>query len=327
MQKVWRIKDLLEWTTRYFGDSGITESRLEAEVLLAHVLQKDRVYLYANYEEPVNIGEREIYRAYIKRRTGGEPVAYITGHKEFMSLDFKVNPEVLIPRPDTEILVETAIAMARQERVHTIIDVGTGSGAIAVSLAVYLDDAEIVASDISARALDIARENASQHQVRIQFVEGDLLRPFLFSDLSARYEDEHKRPAESLGQNIDKHALADNKDEEKLSQESRAFDSVDMITANLPYIPLTELEQLDRQVKDFEPHLALFAAGDGLELYRRLIPQAYSLLRPEGILLLEIDARQANSVPEMMQGFTDIKIIKDLAGRERVVQARRKNDA
>lgn len=304
MQKVWRIKDLLEWTTRYFVDRGITESRLEAEVLLAHVLQKDRVYLYANYEEPVNIGERDAYRAFIKRRISGEPVAYITGHKEFMSLDFKVNPAVLIPRPDTEILVETAIAMARQERVHTIIDVGTGSGAIAVSLAVYLDDVEIYAGDISARALDIARENAQQHQVRIHFVEGDLLFPFL------KHGEDTEPGKDMIGAPMD-----------------LGVKETDMVTANLPYIPLAEMEQIDAQVKNHEPRLALFAAGDGLELYRRLIPQAYSLLRPAGILLLEIDARQANAIPDMMQGFTDIKIIKDWAGRDRVVQARRIKDA
>lgn len=302
MQKVWRIKDLLEWTTRYFGDREIAEPRLEAEVLLAHVLQKDRVYLYANYEAPVNITERESYRAFIKRRIGGEPIAYITGNKEFMSLNFKVSPNVLIPRPDTEILVETAIAMARQERVPTIIDVGTGSGTIAVSLAVYLENVEIYASDISARALDIARENAHQHQVNIQFVEGDLLLPFL------KHGEGIEAGKEMAG------ALLD-----------YGTEAVAMITANLPYIPLAELEQTDRQVKNFEPRLALFAEGDGLEIYRRLIPQAYALLRPAGILLLEIDARQANAVPEMMQGFTDVKIIKDWAGRDRVVQARRKN--
>ncbi len=326
MQKVWRIKDLLEWTTRYFGDRGITESRLEAEVLLAHVLQKDRVYLYANYEEPVNPTERQAYRDYIKRRTAGEPLAYITGHKEFMSLDFKVNPEVLIPRPDTEILVETAISLARTAGMHTIIDVGTGSGAIAVSLAVYLKDIQIYASDISPRALDIARENANQHQVDIYFAEGDLLEPFLSAKCGAGHEDKQTGLAESCLQNID--SLTDpDQETSKICQENRPLGLVDMITANLPYIPLTEMEQIDSRVKDFEPRLALFAEGDGLEIYRRLVPQAFSLLRPEGILLLEIDAGQANAIPAMMQGFTDIKIIKDLAGRERVVQARRKNDA
>lgn len=325
MQKVWRIKDLLEWTTRYFGDRGISEARLEAEILLAHVIQKDRVYLYANYEEPVNITERTAYREYIKRRTDGEPVAYIIGHKEFMSLDFKVTPEVLIPRPDTEVLVEKAITIARQDGVHTIIDVGTGSGAIAVSLAVYLQNVEIYAVDISARALDIARENAHQHQVNIQFVEGDLLTPFMSAGLNFCQEHEHKPAPESFPQ-VDNHLIAGKNDETKGCQENRPLDSVDMITANLPYIPAVELEQIDRQVKDFEPHLALFSTGDGLDIYRRLIPQAYALLRSGGVILMEIDPRQAGLVPAMMQGFTDILIIKDWAGRERMVQARREKD-
>ncbi|MBP1762621.1 MAG: Peptide chain release factor N(5)-glutamine methyltransferase, partial [Firmicutes bacterium] len=137
MQTVWRIKDLLEWTTRYFLDKGISESRLEAEILLAHVLKKDRVYLYANYEAPVNTDERAIYKEYIKRRAKSEPIAYITGHKEFMSLDFEVSPQVLIPRPDTELLVETAIKLSCDLNAIRIVDVGTGSGAIAVSLAYY----------------------------------------------------------------------------------------------------------------------------------------------------------------------------------------------
>lgn len=289
MQTFWRIKDLVEWTTRYFGEKGIGEPRLEAEVLLAHVLQKNRVYLYANYEEPVNPTEREVYRDLIKRRVSGEPVAYITGSKEFMSLPFKVSPAVLIPRPDTEVLVEAAITLGRQENMRSIIDAGTGSGAISVSLAVYLKaipDLQVYATDISAEALAIAAENAGQHQVVIHLSEGDLLEPFLSAGISP----------------------------------------VDMITANLPYIPISEIANIDPQVRDFEPRQALFAEGDGLELYRRLIPQARLLLRPDGILLLEIDPRQAEAVPAMMTGFTDIKIIRDLAGRERVVQARREKD-
>ncbi len=323
MQRVWRIKDLLEWTTRYFLDRGIMESRLEAEILLAHVVQKDRVYLYANYEEPINTEEREIYREYIKRRINGEPLAYITGHKEFMSLDFKVSPDVLIPRPDTEVLVETALAIASSESVKRVIDVGTGSGAIAVSLAVYLDEAEVYATDISPRALGIARENAQANHVEIRFVEGDLLTPFL---VSVSLGEEQPGMAKLCEYSPDSLRLSNLENESKKLPEKSPSILFDMITANLPYIPAIDREQLDRQVKDFEPHLALFAAGDGLELYRRLIPQAYTFLRPEGVLLMEIDSRQAHTVPDIMPGFTDIKIIKDLAGRDRVVQARRENN-
>jgi release factor glutamine methyltransferase len=281
VQKNWRIKDLLEWTTRYFLDRGMQGSRLEAEILLAHVLEKNRVYLYANYDEPVNQGEREIYREYIKRRMSGEPLAYIVGQKEFMSLKFKVSPDVLIPRPDTEILVETALSLAREGPITRICDVGTGSGAIAVSLAAYLPNTEIYAVDLSPAALNIARENAQMHNVTVHFREGDLLSPL--------------------------------ENEEKL----------DMITANLPYVTLAEIEELETGVKDWEPRMALAASGDGLDIYRRLMPQAYKLLQPGGFMLCEIDPRQADSARAMLQDFSEIEIIKDGASRDRVVKARR----
>lgn len=287
MQTVWRIKDLLEWTTRYFLDKGISESRLEAEILLAHVLKKDRVYLYANYEAPVNTDERAIYKEYIKRRINSEPIAYITGYKEFMSLDFEVSPQVLIPRPDTELLVETAIKLSRDLNALRIVDVGTGSGAIAVSLAYYIDQAEIYATDISLSALEIARRNANRHNVDIGFRESDLLETFLVNQ------------AEGIPCYFD------------------------MIVANLPYVAETERETLDPQVLDYEPHLALFAGEDGLDLYRHLIPQARTLLREGATLLFEIDPRQVCLIPSIMKGFSDVRILKDAAGRERVVQARR----
>lgn len=281
MQKNWRIRDLLEWTTRYFLDRGVQESRLEAEVLLASVLEKNRVYLYANYDEPVNQAERDIYRGYIKRRSGGEPLAYITGQREFMSLSFRVSSDVLIPRPDTEVLVETALSLAQAGGIKRICDVGTGSGAIAVSLAVYLSGVEVYAVDLSPAALDIARENAGIHEVLVQFRAGDLLEPV--------------------------------QDEEKM----------DMIVANLPYITDAQLEELDTGVKDYEPRMALLAPGDGLDLYRRLLPQAYQLLRTGGYILLEIDPRQAEAAAGMMQGFSEMEIIPDWAGRDRLLKARR----
>ncbi len=179
MQGSWRIKDLLQWTTRYFSEKAIIEPRLEAEVLLAHVLGKCRVYLYANYQAPVNQNERKKFREYIKRRINGEPAAYITGDKEFMSLEFKVSPAVLIPRPETELLVEKALDLAGQKNTKRICDVGTGSGAIAISLAVYLPEAEIYAVDLSTAALAVARENAQRHGINVEFFEGDLMLPLM----------------------------------------------------------------------------------------------------------------------------------------------------
>lgn len=177
MRKDWSIKDLLKWTTRYFEDRGLQEPRLEAEILLAHVLQQNRVHLYANYEEPVNTAERRLYRESIQRRMEGEPSAYITGQKEFMSLMFQVSPDVLIPRPDTEVLVEAALELIRLGDIKRVCDVGTGSGAIAISLSYYARGIEVYATDISPEALKIADHNASLHMVSIRFYGGDLLEP------------------------------------------------------------------------------------------------------------------------------------------------------
>lgn len=198
-----------------------------------------------------------------------------------MSLNFVVNSSVLIPRPDTETLVETAISISQADNVKRICDVGTGSGAIAVSLAVYLPDTNIIAVDISPEALQVARDNADRHEVHIQFRAGNLLEPISV-------------------------------DEE-----------MDMIVANLPYIPNEEIDNLEFGVKGYEPVLALAAPGDGLDLYRRLLPQAYELLRAGGYLLIEIDPRQAKAALEMMQYFSESVIIPDWAGRNRVIKARK----
>lgn len=281
MQKNWRIKDLLLWTTRYLADRGMQEARLEAEILLAHALDKDRVYLYANYEKPINQDERDVYRSYIKRRVAGEPAAYIVGKQEFMSLAFKVSPDVLIPRPDTEIMVETVLNLAEQNEIQRICDVGTGSGAIAISLAAYLQPAAVFAVDISAPALAIARQNADRHQVQVDFRHGDLLEPM-----------EGEAP-------------------------------LDMIVANLPYVTSQQIQDLDPGVKDYEPQLALLASGDGLDIYRRMIPQAFQCLRPGGYLLIEIDPRQSEASQQMFHEFTGVRIFQDGAGRDRLVLGRR----
>ncbi len=277
----WRIRDLLEWTTRYFFSRGMQESRLEAEILLAHVLEKNRVYLYANYDEPINQTEREVYRGFIQRRVAGEPAAYIVGQKEFMSLSFQVNADVLIPRPDTEVLVETAIYLAQSGGLKRICDVGTGSGAIAVSMAVYRPDSMVYATDISPGALNVARANAHRHQVEVDFREGDLLEPLL--------------------------------QEEPL----------DMVLANLPYVTQFQWENLDDGVRVYEPDLALLAPGDGLDIYRRLLPQTRQMLRPGGYLLAEIDPGQSRAALDMLDGFMELEILPDAAGRQRLLKARR----
>lgn len=285
MTREWTIKTLLEWTSGYFNSKGIMEPRLEAELLLAHVLGLNRVDLYVNYHQPVNSRERTVYREIILRRLQGEPVAYLTGRKEFYSLNFKVNRNVLIPRPDTEILVEKAIEQGKSVGpLVRIADIGTGSGAIAITLAFNLPEAEVYAIDISPAALRVAEDNARLHGVvdRISFLPGDLAVPLLENGVT-----------------------------------------LDMIVANLPYIPTSEIERLDPEIKDFEPHRALDGGEDGLTHYRRLIPQAYRVLRTGGYFLAEIGYDQAPLMKALMTSFTGVEIIPDLAGRDRLVMGRK----
>ena len=281
MQRDWNIKNILEWTTRYFADRGIQEPRLEADLLLAHALQKDRVFLYANYDIPLNQEERDKYKQLIIRRVKQEPLAYITGQKEFMSLLFKVNPQVLIPRPETELLVETALELAQTNSFTRIIDVGTGSGCIAVSLAFYLPEAEVVGIDISAPALAVARENALTHGVEVEFREGNLL------------------------------------------QSCAGEEKYDLIVANLPYVAAADCERLEAGVKDYEPRQALAAGEDGMDLYRALVPQSYELLKCGGYLLFEFSPEQAEIVWQLTSCFNQVKIHKDLTGKNRLLQARK----
>jgi release factor glutamine methyltransferase len=287
MTETWTVGRMLQWTAGYFRRKGLPEPRLEAEILLAHVLGWERMSLYVNYDQPVNKEERASYRQIIKRRIQGEPVAYLVGYKEFFSLKFKVTSDVLIPRPDTEVLVETAIEQGRnQVGLLEVADVGTGSGVIAVTLAAYLPQAQIYAVDISERALLVAMENAALHGVAdcITFMPGDLLQPLV-----------------------------------------NANTRLDMVVANLPYVPAAELSRLDPGVRVFEPRLALDGGNDGLAYYRRLIPQAYGSLKAGGWLLIEIGYDQASQVMQLLNDFQEVRVIPDLAGRERVVAARKES--
>lgn len=281
MQQEWNIGTILTWTTGYFQDRGIPAARLDAEVLLAHVLGVDRVYLYTHYDRPMDQNERERYRNLIKRRVKHEPVAYITGSREFMSLDFEVNPQVLIPRPETELLVETVLGLSEPAQSTQICDVGTGCGAVAVSLGYYMPQAVITATDLSEAALMTARENAGKHNIQIEFYHGDLLESI---------------PAD------------------------RCFH---FIVANLPYISPQEYQCLPRDVQCFEPKSALLASGDGLDLYRRLLPQAMSRLQVGGFLLMEIGLAQGDAALAMAADYGEAQLIVDLAGRDRLIQVKK----
>lgn len=178
-KEIWRIDTILKWTRQYFGEKGVENPRLDAEVLLSHVLEKDRLYLYVHFDQPLEEKELTAFRAAVKKRAARLPVAYITGSKEFMGLDFQVTPAVLIPRPDTEILVETALKLLETVESPDILDIGTGSGAICISMLVNLQLAKGTTVDISPDALDVARSNADKHQVsgRLTFCLGDLFAP------------------------------------------------------------------------------------------------------------------------------------------------------
>ena len=277
----WTVFDVVKWTTARFAERGLGTPRLDAELLVAHVLSLPRVQIYVQFERVLSPEELAALRDLIKRRQAGDSVAYLTGRKEFWKLELAVDARVLVPRPDTETLVEEAIARlaAPVEGVAPrIADVGTGSGALALTLAKLRADAAVFASDFSAPALEVARANAERLGAAVTFVEGDLGAPLA------------------------------------------AHAPFTLIVANLPYIPSGEMASLPADVRS-EPALALDGGADGLDLVRRLVADAPALLAPGGVLALEIGAGQAEATRALLRdvGFADVQTRKDLAGIERVV--------
>lgn len=257
---------------------------MDAEVLLAHVMATDRLALYRDPGRVLTGREWALFCDLVGRRSRREPVAYLTGRKEFMGLTFQVNRAVLIPRPETELLVERALALLSGQEAPVVAEAGTGCGAVAVSVARYHPGARVYATDISEEALAVAGENAARHGVsgRVFFYRGDLLAPLEF--------------------------LAG---------------GVDLVAANLPYVPSGEMAALPPDVRDYEPHAALDGGPDGLALHRRLLPQAAGLLRPGGSLLLELGPGQSRVLAELLadEGWRRIEVLRDYGRRERVVEA------
>jgi release factor glutamine methyltransferase len=288
----WTVLKLLQWTSDYFTQKGVDAPRASAELLLAHVLSQDRLSLYLNYDSPLEPPELAAFRQCIKRRVAGEPVQYITGSKEFWSLKLWVSPAVLIPRPETEVLVETVVDFVRQREftwkgVRTI-DVGTGSGAIAIALAKELPSMKIVATDLSAAALRLARENAIQHQVddRIHFVRTDM-----FAGISG------------------------------------ARGGFSVLVANPPYVSHAEFPELPREVRDFEPRYALDGGADGLAVIRHIVAQAPPILQSSGALFMEMGAGQAERVIALVrstQQYRQHRVIKDYSGIDRILVAEKR---
>jgi release factor glutamine methyltransferase len=289
--ETWTIGRLLTWTADYLKQHGSDSPRLDAEVLLAQSNGCKRIELYTKFDEPADDATRTKFRELVKHRAEGKPVAYLVGHREFYSLSFRVTPDVLIPRPETESLVLRLIDLFKQGTIVAdepqIADIGTGSGIIAVCAAKHLPAARVLAVDASPKALAIARENAAAHGVsdRVEFIESDLFAAV---------------PPDRL---------------------------FHVIASNPPYVSEAEFATLLPTVRNFEPRDALVAGPRGTEVIERLVPQAGERLEPRGWLLLEVSPMIEPAVCEIIANHGQFELtttIKDLAGLPRIVQAMKK---
>jgi len=284
----WKLIGLLNWTADYLAQKGFENSRLEAERLLAHSLHIQRIDLYVNFERPLIPDELAQFKSLLKRRLAHEPLQYIIGETEFYSLPFKVAPGVLIPRPETEILVENALQIIDknlpQDKVINILDVGTGSGNIAIAIAKNAAHARLTAIDISAAALKIARENAELNNVadKINFLQHD--------------------------------ALGD--------WPSHFTNYFDLILSNPPYVSEAEFENLPREIREFEPRNALLGGKDGVDFYNNFCQIVKNLLRADGVVLFEIGETMGSFLEKSFQrcGFISSEIIKDLTKKDRILK-------
>lgn len=276
------IRDVLKYGSSILKQKGI--DALDARVLLKFVTGYDDIGISVNANNDLPDELFEKYTEYINRRANHEPIAYITGSREFMSLDFNVEPGILIPRPETEHIVEYILSQSSGKA--NILDVCTGSGIIAVSLAYYLKDAKVTAIDINPVAVKVAKDNAKKHGVeeRVNVLPADALQKYNFGE------------------------------------------GFDIVVSNPPYIKSGDINSLDTDVAGFEPHLALDGGDDGLDFYRKISENAYDVLNPNGMLVYEIGFDQSKDVCCILQDkYTDIKVLKDLAGLDRVIAARKNN--
>jgi release factor glutamine methyltransferase len=281
------IAETLKQASEQLHAAQVPNDVLDAQTLLAEALGKDRTYLIVNFNQHLDDDLLARYQLLIERRAAGEPLQYITGHQEFFGLEFEVTPDVLIPRPETEIIIEETIRLVQQNNIAgpLIVDVGTGSGCIAVTLAREIEDAQVLACDISPTALRVARRNAARHNLedRVQFIESDLLAAF---------------------------------EEERFA---------DFIISNPPYVAANELSMLQREVRDWEPHIALTDNGDGLSFYCRLLQDAPARLNPGGYLICEMGYTQSEAVSAMIDSATweEPRFLDDLQGIPRTLVLRK----
>jgi release factor glutamine methyltransferase len=284
--EAWTIRRVIAWASDDLKKRGLSSPRLDVELLLGLVLKMTRVQLIIDADRPLAQEELDRYKALHKRRRAGEPVAYLTGVREFYGRPFRVDARVLVPRPDTEILVETALARTRHVSLSArVLDLCTGSGCVAISLGRERPTTRVLAVDISPGALTLAQENALRlGAVNVGFLLGDLFAPLGASGRTARAR-------------------------------------FDLITANPPYIPDEEIPTLQQDVRDFEPKLALAGGPDGLDIVRRIIAEAPAHLEEGGCLAIEVAFGQAPAARDLFEGrgFRSIEIARDLGGVERVV--------
>ena len=279
----WRLLDILENTSRFFASKGLENARLQAELLLAAVLGVKRLDLYLQFERPLHTSEVDHYREYVRQRLQRVPVQYITGVAAFRHLELTVTPAVLIPRPETEVLVDVALELLPEG--GRVLDLCCGSGAVALSLAQEAAAAEVVAADVSAAALEVAKANGQRCGLaeRVEWHCGDLFAPL------------------------------------------RGTEPFDLVAANPPYVRRGDLAQLAPEVRDYEPHLALDGGEDGLAYYRRIAQEAADFIRPGGYLLLEVGDGQSAAVEALLarsERLTEVQIRPDLNQIPRVVVAR-----
>lgn len=285
------VLDVLNWGNQCLAERHFDSPRLNVELLLAEALGCRRIQLYTDFDKPLRPSELSVFKMLIKRRIAHEPIQYIRGKTEFLSHRFLLTRDVLIPRPETEVLVERAIERCRKEyggrKSIKILDVGTGCGNIAISIAHHVENARVIGFDVSEKAIAVARKNLELHGLRgrIRFVVLDL-----FSSL-----------------------------EEVLRGE------VEMVVANPPYIPKQEFDRLAPEIRDYEPRAATCDEGDGLRFHRRIAELAEARLAQDGWLFLEVGFGQAEEVRKILQerDLKNVSVVKDLAGIERVMQAQR----
>jgi release factor glutamine methyltransferase len=286
----WTIQRLLAWITEYLTKNQIDAPRLSAEMLLSHVLSMKRIELYAQFDRIIEKESLDRLHGLVKRAGQHEPVAYLIGRTEFYSLEMEVTSDCLIPRPETELLVQRAIEFLRtRDDIQHVCDLCTGCGCIAIAIAKNYPTAHVVATDISDQALAVAARNVEKYGLgeRIDLLCGDLFDP--------------------LVPHLD-------------------VTSWDVIVCNPPYVSTAEYEALDKNVKDYEPKTALLAGEDGLDIYRHLVEKIDQFLKPDGALLLEIGYAQGPAIRDLLEQtdlFSDIKVEKDHQNNDRVVTARR----